>query len=715
MEIKKDGGFIPQDHHLESAKAQKHLRMIDRALLPRSEGGLIVPMQFAKPLPEEAGLLYPRVEPDAEGLTPGLLLAEDVPSGVLSSIGYMPGFEKPFVTGCEVRLGTDGYIYDNPVYNLPMRQQALLLQSGARAVEKKQQVEDDMTVPPAPSVEPRDGSLGILTEEGWTRLCNFVPQVQALLTIKKRGQEDRQEVVLQIKRKASHAEKMTIPCTELDRAASLVTRRLPSCQVMPEVPKGASYIANFIREQTATAPQRVVIKSVGFERFGDQWIYVHDGAVPPDPSATFATGCTISRDPRLTTEQALRHALAIPHISSRSELMVPLFLLAHLGPLFELFFAAGYPPRFVTFLNGTTGSLKTATCLALYRLFDQQKPAPEVSFTATEAGLEFTLGKAFSRTLLVDDYQPAVTAAAGRANLQKLEYVIRLVGDGIGKARGTAELELAKERRPVGCCIITGEDTGGSQSTLLRCLVLSISQGDIDGRSLKVYQDHPEYLSTHMYDFLSWCGKHGVELIELIRGDFQREREQFTQVAGSYRQADIGANLALVEEILLRYIADSGVLPADEVKAIRTWWRDAITQAVRTSDQYGQTMDPAAMFLTAVFDLYAGRKIEIAPTQEEFCPKRYLGFAKDDRWWLLPKETFTLVVHYWQDLGQMFPLKPAKIWDRLYAAGLTDAGYETRNGQERTLFLRRSTTDGRPRMLVLNVDAAAKYRDEHQN
>lgn len=136
MEIKKDGGFIPQDHHLESAKAQEHLRMIDRALLPRSEGGLIVPMQFAKPLPEEAGLLYPRVEPDAEGLTPGLLLAEDVPSGVLSSIGYMPGFEKPFVTGREVRLGTDGYIYDNPVYNLPMRQQALLLQSGARAVEK---------------------------------------------------------------------------------------------------------------------------------------------------------------------------------------------------------------------------------------------------------------------------------------------------------------------------------------------------------------------------------------------------------------------------------------------------------------------------------------------------------------------------------------------------------------------------------------------------
>ena len=64
----------------------------------------------------------------------------------------------------------------------------------------------------------------------------------------------------------------------------------------------------------------------------------------------------------LAPPAAFKRVLGILDLSKRLELMLPLFLLLHLGPLFELFHEAGHPPRFVVFLAGTTRLPQNLSC-----------------------------------------------------------------------------------------------------------------------------------------------------------------------------------------------------------------------------------------------------------------------------------------------------------------------------------------------------------------
>jgi len=374
--------------------------------------------------------------------------------------------------------------------------------------------------------------------------------------------------------------------------------------------------------------------------------------------------------------------------------------------MYTLFQAAGLAPEFVIFLNGQTGSLKTAVVQVLFRLFKELPETPEATFRDTKAALEVKIGAACNRVLVVDDFQPAVTAAAGRDNLDKLEHIIRLFGDGIAKSRSNAELGRAKEFKPAGCCVITGEDTGGSQSSLLRCLVLSIKKGDIDGAKLKFYQDNPQILQTHFFHFLQWCGANGDAIVEFLKQNFQSEREFFARVVREPRQADIGATLMLTARILLHYAEHTLAL---STVSVQTEWRDAIVELLRYSEEQSRELDPALMYAKALLDLQAAGKIHIAPSQSDYTPGHHIGFAKEGCWWLFPKEAYTNVVRYWREEGTLFPLKAEKVHALLCKEHLIESSKENRKGREKILYTKKSTLEGRPRMLVLRVEQAREY------
>lgn len=55
--------------------------------------------------------------------------------------------------------------------------------------------------------------------------------------------------------------------------------------------------------------------------------------------------------------------------------------------------------------------------------------------------------------------------------------IIRYFGDGKGRSRSNISVDKAVSTVPRGLCCITGEDTGGSQSSLLRCIVIDVANG----------------------------------------------------------------------------------------------------------------------------------------------------------------------------------------------------------------------------------------------
>lgn len=562
----------PTEEELRNLREQEALSL---ALCPHDKDGFAVPLvpvgdsKYARAV---GSINFPVITPDSEGLTTPMLFGKDFVEGrPPEGFGYAPGCAHPMrFSSCN---SLDNVIFDDARLNLPQHQQQLLLRAQSAATHLvAPSTEDRSNTTNSPSViVSAKGETMLLVDNQLVPLANFSIQVVERQRLIVRNEKDLNLVVLRVWCNGTSQE-LSIRTSELENLVSIITKQFPECHLDVDANKAAPRLVNYVRDQLKGTPTRTIIRSAGFIRLLSGWTYAHDGAASPASSISFETGCTIPRSPGVTPRAALQQALAFLGLSEKKELTLPLFLLAHLGLMFELFKEAGYQPKFVAFLNGTSGSFKTATALCLFRTFLESKTTAEASFRDTPTSLDLALGTAYSRVFLLDDFQPAVTSAAQRTLLEKLEYVIRLFGDGIGKNRSNAELGRAKTFKPVGCCLITGEDVGGSRSSLLRCLVLPIGKGDISGEKLKCFQDHPEFLWSHWYHFVEWAGHHGDAIIQLIKKDFQPRRNDYAKFLREPRQIDIAATLTLTGRILLEYGSDISCIRADSITTIADEW-----------------------------------------------------------------------------------------------------------------------------------------------
>ena len=713
---------------LEKARAE-----MDRALLPKDQNGFFNPVDY---LDEPARTeLYAHQEPRPDGSFDPMFLAEDFANNNRpQGFSYQPGHMAPGTTW-DSNIPQANVIFENPILNLSPVDQFVLrnarrlnldvvrgnevLTNSAEPSEKEMLRIDNTSVPNDMPELPGTANIKLYvtalgtfakTAQRDIRICNFTVEVDEHRLFFERDTLRRDELMVSIGGNGVQHQ-MTINAGDVSAIVDRIQRKYPSFYVLPEGKRYLEHFINRIRDQIGHAPVTRILTQTGFQEVGPNLVYVHDGIVSPVPGTVFQTGKHIFHDTNLTPVQAFHTILELKKLSPRLELIIPLVLLMHLGPVFSLFDRAGCVPRFVTFLNGTTGSLKTATALTLFRIFQEQTSSPERTFNDTITAIEIGLGEANDRVLVLDDYQPPVSASTGKLKLEKLESVIRFVGDRVGKNRSNAELGHAKVFLPSGCCFITGEDTGGSQSSLLRALVLTIRKGDIDGRHLRHYQEHPELISTHLFYFLDWAGKNAAAVIALIADRFPKERFHFEGVATEKRLIDTGATLAIVMSIMQQYGVAIGGFSMNEERIFEMEWRAAIVDAIRHSEMHSRSADPVAMWCRAVFEAVEAGRLPLASCKESYYGEKFVGCMDGNTWWLRQQETYLAVCKFWEALGTRFPLTAGKIHERLAAESLILTRTEQRGGKNRTLYVHRGPGPSRPQMLRLDIQAAHTYLD----
>ena len=565
---------------LTDDEKEQALQNYESALVPRTEDGLIVPMVFQGDRTRE--LFYPHFRTDGETIDPMVFLEEWVNGIPPGKLEYLPGIQPAGFTPDDPEY-LDRIIYKDPVFNLPFGQQLLLreaeeslrkgkkmkvvvkrgdeilCQSGeADKGEEKPELlldsgrkssSDQPIVVPLPS-----GEMRCKIGDKEVTLANFsVKAVEHQIWLRPdRPKEGESKFVMRLLTQGK-TQDILLGVRDIENVIGVIQRKTPECYVNPSVGKAQILVSNYIRDQLGSLPERLYIGKSGFIKIHETWVFAHDGAILPNPDVVFRTGRTIARKPEMTPKEAFQAAMGFLEVSDKDALIIPLFLVAHLSPMFNLFSAAGHIPRFVTFLSGRTGSMKTSLSLALFRLFQEQLSSPEASFKDTETALEIKLGEGNGKVILLDDYRPPVTAQDGKANLAKLESVVRAAGDRIGKSRSNPELGKAQEFLPSSCVVVTGEDLGGSQSTQLRMMILTISKGDVKGEVLKRYQDDPLLISTHMFYFLEWAGQHAAHIIAFISEAIQTDRNNTAGAFKEARTADNASILATTARLLYLY------------------------------------------------------------------------------------------------------------------------------------------------------------------
>lgn len=510
-------------------------------------------------------------------------------------------------------------------------------------------------------------------------------------------------------------EMIEIAISELDSVGTKIGKQIGAAIVYPGV-KG-SFFGQFsilVRERLAHCQHQYIYLSTGWALLPQgQWVYVHDGGKPPYNNIVFRTGFKFGAyENKRSTNWLTQNAWRLLDLSQdKTAILIP-FLFAHLSLLWSLFNAGGYPPHMLLFIKGATGSLKTAVASLLFNFSGESRYNIPASFRDTSASMEVKMEKYRDRVLLVDDFCPAASENARRVLEQNLEQLVRFYGDGIAKARTNPKLEEVTEKRPQGLCAITGEDSAGSFSSLLRCLFIAVDPNTYDKALLAEFQSQPAVWTEYLGSFVDYCVNNAPRIVNLVESEFPTFRELGGKVITERRLADAYADLCLVCKIMLDFAFQNMVISPNQREDLFTEFNSVILSTCTQSAEEAKGADPVKIFARILIEGIEKRSILLA-TREEFeaAPDKFVGYQEGEYWYFWGANLYDSIRREYSLGGKRFPLSQSRLWDALYIANiLVPSKPREQSGNKFEYGVKVSFGNrNRPRFIRINPSALKKF------
>lgn len=344
-----------------------------------------------------------------------------------------------------------------------------------------------------------------------------------------------------------------------------------------------------------------------------------------------------------------------------------------LGILYKVFEEAGYPPRFLLFVNGKTGSMKTTISKILYtQLTDMEhRNMPRRIDADTLNSLERAIVlTARDNVILIDDFSPAKTPQK-KADLQnRLEHVIRMIGDGATKSRSNINLEDVHGEGVKGMVVVTGEIRGKGLSSNLRCFYCEVDRKDADLDVISWFQ-HNEYAYTSMLKcFADFVGVNWEKCKEIIIRGFPMERADMANVLTERRLIDSAVCLRVTADIVHAFLEWCG-MDAFMIEEHVNFCKFAILQMACQNESLAKGENFGETFLKAVSVLMDSKKIKLYQGKiEHVHMAEFDGFEDDTFFYFMPEITFSKVMQFLAQMKQFFPLDLKEVVASLLEDGI---------------------------------------------
>lgn len=614
--------------------------MLDETFVPRDQNGFIIPMVGPGGTDLSGNpLYYPIIPSRADGPIEPMLFAEDFEPGgkFYGKVTYAPGFYNgPLGMDESGRCHTFDFskiVYTEPEHQLQaLSQNCTSLPEGARpAAGELSNALARQGITPSVDIESRS-ELYLRDGNGQPRrICNCLVQVERLVRRVRQGTGSF-SIALKLTRqkpfrKATH-HCILVEQDDLDSLGDVIREHCPWFTLAAETRNAGALLSEFVRDQLDGVPCGSVLYDPGWQIVNGQRMFVHNG-LDAGENILVDADREFFCEPGISPAEAFKNALRLADVGNWA-VTVPLLLNALLGPLFSLFKDAGVSPGFVVFLHGVSGSLKSSLAKVLYNCF---KNTRFNTFRDTAAAIDVSIGEHRDQMLLVDDFQPAVSAADGSAMRKTLEHLIRLFGDEIGKKRSNSRANATYGSRAHGSCLITGESLAGSYSSLLRCVQVHIARGDIDGEKLRVYQDNPALWGSNYAPMLAWVGKNWEQLKGRVARTFHQKRAELAAVTKELRLIDAGSVLITVADVFLEYGLACGGLDYNTRVIYMDQWTAIIAELIQVSDNTASGEDVVNIVQSALANAQLTGALKIAPSMEDFVVGED-GFLAGGKLWL---------------------------------------------------------------------------------
>jgi len=441
---------------------------------------------------------------------------------------------------------------------------------------------------------------------------------------------------------------------EIDKITKIVGRRFPDAIIYDK--KQSDSVENDFREKVTKAKAIRCFTDAGWHVVDEKRVYLHKAIVIPNMEMMMSLKLPCNN--KISNRGLGAIWKTSLSIYSEKDVAAVLILYSFLGVSYKLFDEAGFAPHFLLFMTGKTGSFKTTIAKLLFtQLADERyRDFPRRIDADTITSFERALVVSGVDTVtLIDDYSPAKSKQGASDMANKLESIIRMVGDGSTKSRSNVALTDRRGEGVRGMVALTGELQGKGLSSNLRCLYCEIEKEKVNLETVTWFQANKDYYCTLIQHFVYYLAENWECIKIYIQQNFDGYRRSAEGVLDARRLIDVTVTLWIIADILNRFLieyckTDEFVICSEfeEVKK-------GVIDVVKKSELQSTEEDSALIFMKTIADMLSSGKLLVSSEKNSnLVTSYYDGFMDENYVYLLPEDVYTKVTSYLTKCGIYF-------------------------------------------------------------
>lgn len=360
--------------------------------------------------------------------------------------------------------------------------------------------------------------------------------------------------------------------------------------------------------------------------------------------------------------------------------MFPMIAVTFLSSLNHFLKGAGYEPKFVTAIVGTTGSRKS-TLAALFLSFFGKFGASDLPMSFHDTANSILANIYYLKDVLtcVDDFHPSgVFREQEMKNIA--QDISRYYGDRIGRARLNSKTELQESRPPTGNCIITAEYAPElSISGNARYFNIELNRNDINLTELSDYQQLAVkgVLCGIMQFYVEWLSEtflsNKIEFENMLAEMFLKFRRSYmdklceTKIEFHNRTPDMLAHLKIGFEFVLMFLNAHSMITNSESEKYTNVFDEIILKNVSDNSENLLSENPTAKFCEKLRSLLDSGRCYLETKGCENIPrqKNCIGLQDNDYFYLFADAAHSEVRKLCTEQGEHFTISKNELLKQL--------------------------------------------------
>lgn len=492
--------------------------------------------------------------------------------------------------------------------------------------------------------------------------------------IDRKGEQDREQEQIFCEIVFDHSQKDSFCIHTKD--VSNVCKIIKKTYAIARIDFGTKHVEKMIEDEFRQAVRqcKVIFRyyQQGWQLINQQMIYVNQSAKKLD-NVEYALTANLPLV-KCDREYIGRSLLIAFGLYCDRASMSTMLMFSLLSVLYRPFKEAGYPPKFLLFLHGKTGSMKTTIAKILFSQLgdDKVRDTPRRIDADTVVSFERALIESgYDTVTLIDDYNPAKSRKKKEELASKLESIIRLVGDASSKSRSNVKLEDCRGEGVQGTVVLTGELRGKGLSSNLRCLYCKMTREKANIDAITWFQENPYIYTTVIYEFAEFIGGNWLPIVAYIKNNFPNMRREISSILSERRLVDAIVILHMVYHIILDFLVNHcGVEESEVIKVVGNVEQDIINNA-QMSQAISSEDSPSVMFIKTVNDLMRVGTIVLGTGKIAMHDvEKFDGFDDENYFYFNPELIFKKVRSFYMASNIDFSMDLKEIIVALYDDGI---------------------------------------------